>query len=105
MCEFTSPTINQKVGGGTLRKINFQRKLEDWSPTHCVLWCSNKNSRICVHSAADFSYSKPVSQGQTHKQWQKDGWFFILASDYLLQQSHIMQRHILHEEWGRKMSL
>lgn len=29
MCEFTSPTINQKVGGGTLRKINFQRKLED----------------------------------------------------------------------------
>lgn len=31
MCEFTSPTINQKVGGGTLRKINFQRKLEDWS--------------------------------------------------------------------------
>lgn len=31
MYEFTSPTINQKVGGGTLRKINFRRKLEDWS--------------------------------------------------------------------------
>lgn len=47
MCEFTSPTINQVVGGWTLRKINFQKKLEDWSPI--VYYDVQIKIAICVY--------------------------------------------------------